>query len=263
MNGGKEMHRVTKVAVVVGLVCATGYTMYSIGYKRAGSSTPANTSHASTSERVSQRSTAASTPAPASSASVPRPFSRSEWGYRWDPSKPGVAANEADAVWLESRGFPGPDVEDHLRRLSIQELEALAARGNQAAVAILAYKLAASGTSRERVLQLLSRSANEGSVYALKTAGDIFMTVDGYRDPAMASAYYGLQARAGDQSGFAQRFVLSNQLNSTQRLQSDLMQEMLWQNINSAAQYPAGLDARPGFNEFLSKGLGPIPTQEE
>jgi len=145
----------------------------------------------------------------------------------------------------------------------MQELESLAGRGNQPAAAIYAYKLATSGGSREDVLTILSKSANEGSVYALKTAGDIYMAVKGFRDPAMASAYYGLQARAGDQSGFEQRYLVSNQLNGTQRLQSDLMQEMLSRSMNAPLQSPTGLDARPGFNEFLSQGLRPTPTQGE
>jgi hypothetical protein len=145
----------------------------------------------------------------------------------------------------------------------MRELESLAARGNQPAAAIYAYKLAASGGSREDVITMLSKSANEGSVYALKTAGDIYMTVKGFRDPAMASAYYGLQARAGDQSGFEQRYLVSNQLGSTQRLQSDLMQETLSRSMSTPLQSPAGLDPRPGFNEFLSQGLGPAPTQEK
>lgn len=196
--------------------------------------------------------------APAAHAS-PQAFTRSELGYRWDASRPGIAANEADAAWLESRGFPGPDVEDHLRRLSMQELESLAARGNQPAAAIHAYRLAVSGAPRADVLTRLTRSANEGSVYALKTAGDLYLTVKGYRDPAMASAYYGLQARAGDQSGFEQRYLLSNQLNSEQRLQSDLMQEMLLRTMSPSLQSPTGMDPRPGFNAFLRQGLGSEP----
>lgn len=201
----------------------------------------------------------AATIASPSARAAPAPFARSEWGYRWDASKPGIAASPADAAWLASRGYPGPDVEDHLRRLSMQELEALAARGNQAATAIHAYRLATSGGPRDEVLALLSASANAGSAYALKTAGDIHMMVDGYRDPAIASAYYGLLARLGDHSGFEQRHLLSQQLDSTQRLQSDLMQERLWRDLDPAVQLSAGAEPRPGFDAFLDQGLGPRP----
>ncbi len=255
------MGRGSNVFVAVALAAGVSFALYSFVHQGPAQDTDSSPSRQNLSEQPSQVTPHSS--AVPSARTSPQAFTRSELGYRWDASKPGIAASEADAAWLESRGFPGPDVEHHLRRLSMQELESLAARGNQPAAAIYAYKLATSGGSHADVLTRLSKSANEGSVYALKTAGDIYMTVKGYRDPAMASAYYGLQARAGDQSGFEQRYLLSNQLNSTQRLQSDLMQEMLSRSMGTALQSPAGLDPRPGFNEFLSQGLSPTPTQEE
>lgn len=255
------MGRGSKVFVVVALAAGVSFALYSFVHQGPAQDTESPPSRQNLSEQPSQVTPHSS--AVPSARTSPQAFTMSELGYRWDASKPGIAASEADAAWLESRGFPGPDVEDHLRRLSMQELESLAARGNQPAAAIYAYKLATSGGSRADVLTRLSKSANEGSVYALKTAGDIYMTVKGFRDPAMASAYYGLQARAGDQSGFEQRYLLSNQLNSTQRLQSDLMQEMLSRSMNTTLQSPAGLDPRPGFNEFLSQGISPTPAQEE
>lgn len=254
------MGRGSKVFAVVALAAGVSFALYSFVHQRPAQDSESSPSRQSSVEPASKVTSQSSLPPDRTS---PQAFTRSEIGYRWDPSKPGIAASEADAAWLESRGFPGPDVEDHLRRLSMQELESLAARGNQPAAATYAYKLASSGRSRAEVLARLSKSANEGSVYALKTAGDIYMTVEGFRDPAMASAYYGLQARAGDQSGFEQRYLLSSQLSSTQRLQSDLMQEMLSRSMNTTLQSPAELDPRPGFNEFLSQGLSPTPTQEE
>lgn len=239
---------------MVVLAVAALYAAYLAGRQEPTRLVQTSMSKDTSAHTPSQRSASPSTTP--SSRITPQAFSRSEWGYRWDPSRPGIAASEADAAWLQTRGFPGPDVEDHLRRLSMPELEALAARGNQAATAILAYKLATSGGSPDRVLGLLGASANAGSVYALKTAGDIFMTVDGYRDPAMASAYYGLQARAGDQSGIAQRYLLSNQLDSTRRLRSELMEEALWRSLGSAVQFQPGRDARPGFDEVISQSVG-------
>lgn len=236
--------------VVLGVLAASAaYAVYSTVYQG-----PTQAPQVS----VIAQPSAPTTPSPSARA-APAPFARSEWGYRWDASKPGIAASPADAAWLESRGYPGPDVEDHLRRLSLQELQALASRGNPAATAILAYKLASSGGPRDEVLALLSTSANAGSAYALKTAGDIHMMVDGYRDPAIASAYYGLLARLGDPSGFEQRYLLSQQLDSTQRLQSDLMQERLWRNLDPAMQLSADAEPRPGFDAFLDQGLGPRP----
>ncbi|WNH54516.1 hypothetical protein [Stenotrophomonas oahuensis] len=253
MNGGMWMGRSSKVIAGATLSAAVLYaTYFFVSSNAQEDGQPA--AEATPSSPV--------TPSPQSTTSR-KPFTRSESGYRWDASKPGIATSEADAAWLESKGFPGPDVEDHLRRLSLQELESLAARGNQPAAAIYAYKLATSGRPPAEVLTALSKSANEGSVYALKTAGDIYMTVDGYRDPAIASAYYGLQARAGDQAGFEQRYLLSPQLNNTQRLRSDLMQEMLLRSMGSTLQSPAGLDPRPGFNEFVKQGITSISTQEE
>jgi hypothetical protein len=257
------MGRSSRVIAVIALSAGVLFTIYFFASSMHRGDSLSPESRQALDEPASEA--APNSPATPSSRTATsfKPFTRSELGYRWDASKPGIAASEADAAWLESKGFPGPDVEDHLRRLSIQELESLAARGNQPAAAIYAYKLATAGGPRADVLTVLSKSANEGSVYALKTAGDIYMTVDGYRDPAIASAYYGLQARAGDQAGFEQRYLLSPQLNSTQRLRSDLMQEMLLRNMSSAPQSAAGLDPRPGFNEFLNQGLSPMSTQEE
>ena len=245
------MGRGIKVATMVVVAVAALYAAHLAGGQGSSRQVHSSTSQDNPAHAPSLPVTSPTAP----SRIPPQAFSRSEWGYRWDPSRPGIAASEADAAWLQSRGFPGPDVEDHLRRLSMPELEALAARGNHAATAILAYTLAKSGGSPEQVLGLLGASANAGSVYALKTAGDIFMTVDGYRDPAMASAYYGLQARAGDQSGIAQRYLLSNQLDSTRRLQSELVQERLWRSLGSAAQFQPGEEPRPGFDEFVSQSV--------
>ena len=183
---------------------------------------------------------------------APRPFSRSEWGYRWDPSKPGIAVSAEDAAWLESKGYPGPDVEDHLMRLSVEELRALADRGNQPATAVLAYRLATRGGSHEEVLDLLHGAAANGSVYALKTAGDIFMTVDGFRDPAAASAYYGLQARGGDHGGTVQKYLLFHHMNDRQRLMCGLLEESLWRELGDIRWPASAAEARPGFDTFLS-----------
>jgi len=104
-------------------------------------------------------------------------------------------------------------------------------------------------------MALLHESAAGGSIYALKTAGDIFMTVDGYRDPATASAYYGLQARSGDQSGFEQRYLLDQQLSGERRLQAALVEEALWREIGlSSSEW----DERPGFRAFIQGGRAPL-----
>ncbi len=81
------------------------------------------------------------------------------------------------------------------------------------------------------------------------------MTVDGYRDPAMASAYYGLQARSGDQSGFEQRYLLDPQLSGDRRLQAELMEEALWRELGAPN---AEAEARPGFSAFIQGEHTPL-----
>lgn len=185
-------------------------------------------------------------------SSAPR-FLRSEWGFRWDPSKPGIAASEADAAWLQAQGFPGPDVEQHLFGLSLPELESLAARGNQPATAIYAYRLARSGASHERVRAILDASAAEGSVYALKMAGDIFWLVDGFRDPVVARAYYGLQFQAGDQNGFTQSLMLARQLDQRGQIEAEWLKGRIWEELGAPAPRWDGVGARPGFKAFMGQ----------
>jgi len=137
----------------------------------------------------------------------------------------------------------------------VEELRTLSARGNQPATAVLAYRLATLGTARKEVLDLLHGVAADGSIYALKTAGDIFMTVDDYRDPAMASAYYGLQARGGDHAGIVQKYLLSHQMNDRQRLLCGLLEESLWRELGEIGWPASATEARPGFDEFMSGEL--------
>ena len=137
-------------------------------------------------------------------------------------------------------------------RLSVEALRALSDRGNQPATAVLAYRLATRGGSHEEVLDLLHGAAADGSVYALKTAGDIFMTVDGFRDPAAASAYYGLQARGGDHGGTVQKYLLFHQMNDRQRLMCGLLEESLWRELGDIRWPASAAEARPGFDTFVS-----------
>lgn len=179
----------------------------------------------------------------------------SEWsrGYRWNPGDPGIAASEEDAKWLEQHGYPGPDVEMRLLSLPLPSLRDLANTGNQAAQAILAYRSARVGAPRAEVLALLSESAKAGSVYALKTAGDIHFMLDGYKDPALANAYYMLQARAGDQAGFVQGMITDNVLDPEQRFRARILEQALWKGLqlSSLGESPV----RPGYQDFLDKGL--------
>lgn len=242
-----------RMLVVATLACGLAFLVYMTWPSGSGLS-DRDSEHAAQ-DRATASSTAASidprSGGPAAAAS-PR-FRHSEWGYRWDASKPGIAASEEDAAWLQSKGFPGPDVEAHLMRLSLPELEALAARGNQPATAIYAYRLAQAGASREQVLAVLDASAADGSVYALKMAGDIFFTVDRLRDPVMARVYYGLQGLAGDQSGIVQGFVLANQLDQDQRMEAGRLRRELWEEMTASS--PNGMDgeARPGYDTFAAQ----------
>lgn len=174
-------------------------------------------------------------------------------GYSWNPGNPGMAVSEEDARWLDSHGYPGPEVEMRLRSLPLTGLLDLANAGNQAAQAIYAYRIAEKGAPRAQVLELLSKAARAGSVYALKTAGDLHLQVDGYQDPVLANAYYMLQARAGDQGGFAMGMVTDSHMDPNQRLRARAMEQALWNGLqlSSLGESPV----RPGYQEFLDKAF--------
>lgn len=180
-------------------------------------------------------------------------------GYRWDPNNPGYADSEVDAAWLEAHGYPGPEVETYLLSLPLGSLKSLAEGGNKPAQAVYGYKLAQSGASKAETQDVLLESAASGSVYALKMAGDIYQAVDSYRDPVMASAFYGLQARRGDQMGLGLMYMLDGRLSTDQRLRARAMEESLWRN-RLARTNSSQTIARPGFQEALSNALH--PTEE-
>jgi len=174
-------------------------------------------------------------------------------GYRWRLGDPGIAADEADARWLGLHGYPDPEVEMRLRTLPLPALRTLAASGNQAAQSILAYRSARDGAPPAEVRALLSESAKAGSVYALKTAGDIHLMVEGYQDPALANAYYMLQARAGDQAGFVQGMITDNLLDPEQRLRARVVEQALWKELQLSSRGDS--PARPGYQDFLDRGV--------
>lgn len=200
---------------------------------------------------------------PRESIAAPR-FNSLESGYVWDQSNPGVAASKQDAEWLESHGFPGPDVERYLLAFPMDGLKALAERGNKPAQAIYALRLAQAGHKQTEVQDQLLKSAASGSVYALKIGGDIYTTVSGYRDPVMASVFYGLQARRGDQAGFSQRYLADVRLNQDQRLRAQVLEELMWRNIDALRMQGGArafdLTSRPGLDEFLVKALQPVQS---
>src|SRR5690606_1960674 len=88
--------------------------------------------------------------------------------------------------------------------------------------------------------------------YALKTAGDIHLMVDGFRDPIRAHAYYGLLARAGDQSGFVQQLLADARLSPEDRLRSAALQASLWELL---ADVHGNHPPRPGYHAFIDAGL--------
>ena len=192
--------------------------------------------------------------APIAARAGGRAFASLESGYRWNPVEPGIAENAEDAAWLSAHGYPGPDVERYLLSLSVDALRRLAGNGNQPAQAILAYRLALSGAPADDVVGLLERSAAEGSVYALKMAGDIFQTVPGLRDPEMAHAYYGLLTRRGDQGGLTANAVFGEQLSPDQRARSRLLEEVLWRGLLARRKRPFEQSMRPGFVLLVQHG---------
>lgn len=192
------------------------------------------------------------------SAAISNSFEPREYGYAWDSNNPGIARNEEDAKWLEAHGYPGPDVETYLKEMALGPLKDLADRGNPAAQAIYAYRLAKQDAPKSEVQGILLESAVSGSVYALKMAGDIYFTVDGYRDLAVAKSYYGMQARVGDQAGFVQGYLVGAQLTNEQRLRAEIIEEATWRNIDSTEDASSSIrrDARPGYMQFMEAALG-------
>ena len=182
-----------------------------------------------------------------------------ESGYRWNPANPGIAESKEDATWLDKHGYPGPDVEQHLMSLSVDALKALVGEGNKPALAIYAFKQAQAGVQRADTQEMLLKSAASGSVYALKMGGDIYTVVDGYRDPVMASVFYGLQARSGDQAGLVQGYVVGRSLTIDQRLQVDMLRELMWRSMKNTQNGLGGgvsdFSPRPGYIDFLEHGL--------
>lgn len=146
-----------------------------------------------------------------------------------------------------------------LRGLPLAELHDLANAGNQAAKAIYAWRIAEKGAPRAHVLELLSEAARAGSVYALKTAGDLHVHVDGYQDLVLANAYYMLQARAGDQGGFELGLLTDHHLDPTQRLRARVIEQALWEELELSSV--AASSARPGYSEFVSVVRSAEPVQ--
>ena len=188
-----------------------------------------------------------------------------ESGYRWNPNNPGIAENQQDAAWLDAHGYPDPDVEAHLMSLSLDALKNLADRGNKPAQAFYALRLAQSGADQRDTQETLIKSAASGSVFALKMAGDIYYTVDGYRDPVMASVFYGLQARQGDHAGITQNYLVDSALTPDQRLRAQALRELTWINMrnipNQGAKDNLSPSPRPGLVAFLEQALLPEKKQ--
>lgn len=248
-------------ALIGALVVALVLVVIAVTYVRRDGSPAKAASVQSTQGRISEASeqgaedaAVASTGAP--TRAVPVDYA-GDYGYDWNPENPGVATSEADAAWLKDSGFPSPEAEERLALLSIDELQSLAKQGNQPAAAMYAYRLARQGAEQSEVLAVLQASASSGSVYALKTAGDIFLTVNGYRDPVMASAYYRMQARAGDQAGFSQNYLLQGQLTPEQKLRSEMLTELLWRNTGGPTGRLSTRESRPGYREFVEQALAP------
>lgn len=195
---------------------------------------------------------------------VQEPSSR-DLGYQWNPLDPGIAASQADAQWLDRHGFPGPDSEKYLLGLPISQLRELAERGSLPAQGVYAFRMAQAGHSNADVQQILLTSAASGSVYALKMAGDIYVAVEGFRDPVMASVFYGLQARGGDHAGFSLQYQIDARLGADERLRARVMREAMWRSIDTLRRHqgrqPVPLDARPGFDEFLNRAIQPTSNR--
>lgn len=178
-----------------------------------------------------------------------------EYGYAWNPARPGEAASEEDAAWLNSRGYPGPEVYEYLNSIPKAELRRLADSGNVTAMAIYAYSLARRPGNHSEILNLLHQAASTGSVYSLNMGSHIFSGTSSYRDPTMSLAYSQLQARAGDQSGFTYGYITQLQMTPEQIFVSNIMAEQMWKGFAGTRLVAESANARPGYEEFVASAV--------
>ncbi|MNM85770.1 hypothetical protein D3C81_979050 [compost metagenome] len=178
-----------------------------------------------------------------------------EKGYTWNSARPGDAANEEDAAWFNSRGYPGPEVYEYLHSIPQGELKRLADAGNVSAMSIYAQSLSTVPGNRAEILSLLHRGASTGSVYSLKMGGDIFSAYPDYRDPVMSLVYYQLQARAGDHSGYVQSYIAKQQIKPEQALLANVMTEQMWKNFAGTQLLAQSANVRPGYDEFVATAI--------
>ena len=178
-----------------------------------------------------------------------------EKGYEWNSARPGDAANEEDAAWFNSRGYPGPDVYEYLHSIPPVELRRLADSGNVTAMSVYAQTLAKQPGNRAQILELLHQGAATGSVYSLKMGGDIFSAYPNYRDPVMSLVYYQLQARAGDHAGFVQSYIAQQQIKPEQALVANLMTEQMWKSFAGTRLLAQSAHVRPGYEKFVTTAV--------
>lgn len=172
-------------------------------------------------------------------------------GFEWNPVDSGIAESEADAAWLGAVGYPDSKVYSTLMGLSSSALDDLARGGNRTAAVIYAYKLAKQSPGDPRVFELLMDQAKGGNVFAIKTMGDISMVLDGYKDPVMASVYYGMLARAGDQSGYGMKLIIDQSIGVESILRARIMEDNLWRTLGGVYD-GSSVGRRPGYDQAVN-----------
>jgi len=110
---------------------------------------------------------------------------------------PGLASTEAEARWLESRGFPSPREEERLLAMPMAELELLAQQGSVAAEVILGSRKISAGEI-DSGLSLLHRASVKGSVFAAYEFADAYANEVRLKDITESMAYYRLAYLQGD-----------------------------------------------------------------
>ncbi len=178
-------------------------------------------------------------------------------GYSWDPLRPGIAADELDANWLDSHGFPDEDVYRELMILSIAQLMRQSRLGNQSAAGVLAYRLARAGDDPGKVEEILLDGAANGSAYSLKAAADIYTSVEEFRHLPTAYAYNSLRFQLGDHSALGDNFMISGGFSNENYLEAQLISAALSAQLErrNPTYFRLLGPPRPGFENFIDQAL--------
>ena len=80
------------------------------------------------------------------------------------------------------------------------------------------------------------------------------MVLKGYKDPVMASVYYGMLGRAGDHSGYGMKYLVDQSIGMESVFKARIMEDELWRTFNGV--YEVGVvRRRPGYEQVVDGAL--------